>query len=144
MENYIFLSLGLVLLLVSGNYLVDGAVSLARHFKISTLVVGVVVVSFGTSAPELFVSLQAALNGHSDISIGNVIGSNISNITLVLGLTALLFPIIVVRKAIRFDYPILIAASFLLYFFLFDGDLVQWEAIIFILSLTIYLTCIKA
>ena len=91
--NYIYLILGLSLLAMGGEFLVRGSVSLALRLKISTLVVGMTVVSFATSAPELLVSLDAALSGYPDISLGNVIGSNISNIGLVLGLTALIFPL---------------------------------------------------
>ena len=91
--DYIYLVLGLFLLAMGGEFLVKGSVSLALRLKISTLVVGMTVVSFATSAPELLVSLDAALGGYPDISLGNVIGSNISNIGLVLGFTALIFPL---------------------------------------------------
>ena len=79
-KTIIFLILGLILLLVSGKYLVESSVAIARHFKIPTIIIGLTIVSFGTSAPELLVSLQAALQGHPEMAIGNVIGSNISNI----------------------------------------------------------------
>jgi cation:H+ antiporter len=137
--DYIILLGGIALLLASGNYLVEGSVSLARHFKVSTLVIGVVIVSFGTSAPELLVSLQAAIRGHADISIGNVIGSNISNIALVLGLTAMMFPILISKKVMRLDYPFLILTSFLLLYFLIDGELLLYEGIILFLLLISYL-----
>ncbi len=137
--DYLILLAGISLLLASGNFLVDGSVSLARHFKVSTLVIGVIIVSFGTSAPELLVSLQAALRGHADISIGNVIGSNISNIALVLGITALMFPIIVSKKIMRLDYPFLIFSSFLLLYFLSDGKLLAYEGIILFILLIVYL-----
>ncbi len=127
---YVWLILGLVLLIVSGEFLVKGAVSLAYKYHISTLVVGMTIVSFGTSAPELLVSVNAALSGHPDISIGNVIGSNIANIALVLGLTALIFPIAVDRNSIRTDWPMMMFSTLLLYLFLADLELVWWEGLI--------------
>ena len=85
--EYLYLILGLIVLVVGGEILVKGAVSIAYRYKLSPLVVGMTIVSFGTSAPELLVSVQAALEGHPQISIGNIIGSNISNLALVLGIT---------------------------------------------------------
>ena len=99
--DYIYLILGLFLLAIGGEFLVKGSVSLALRLKISTLVVGITVVSFATSAPELLVSLDAALSGYPDVSLGNVIGSNISNIGLVLGFTALIFPLKSLMKLIK-------------------------------------------
>jgi Ca2+/Na+ antiporter len=87
-----------LLLVISGDYLVRGGVSVASKLKISTLVIGMTVVAFGTSAPELLVSLQAALLGNPEISIGNVVGSNIANIGLILGLTAVVYPLVVSSK----------------------------------------------
>ena len=91
MSPLILLLLGFILLFFGGELLVRGAVSLALKIKISTLVVGMTVVSFATSAPELFVSLHAIFEGSSNIALGNAIGSNIANITLVLGVTAIIF-----------------------------------------------------
>ncbi len=137
--DYLILLAGMTLLLLSGNYLVEGSISIARRLKLSTLVIGVVIVSFGTSAPELLVSVQAALRGHADISVGNVIGSNISNIALVLGVTALLFPIMVSKKAMRLDYPFLIISSFLLLYFLSDRRISRPEGIILFSLLLVYI-----
>lgn len=132
--EYLFLLLGLAVLSISGNYLVDGSVSLARHLNISTLVVGIVVVSFGTSAPELVVSIQGAVDGHPDIAIGNVVGSNIANIALVLGLTAIILPIPVRSTSIKFDWPVMMASSIILYLFMLNLSIERWEgAILFIL-----------
>lgn len=130
--DYIFLLTGFLLLLLSGDFLVRGSVSLAGHFKVSKLVIGVVVVSFGTSAPELVVSLDAALKGHPDIAIGNVIGSNIANIALVLGLTAIILPIKVKKKAIHFDWAVMMGISILLFVFSLNFELQFYEGIIFI------------
>ncbi len=137
--EYLILIAGFLVLAVSGNYLIEGSVSLARHLKISTLVVGVVVVSFGTSAPELIVSLQAALNGHPDIAIGNVIGSNISNIALVLGITALLLPIPVKSNSIKIDWPVMMLSSILLYVFILNYIIERWEGAILITSIIVFI-----
>ena len=111
---YLLFTLGFIILLVSGRYIVSSGVSLARKLNISALVVGVVVISLGTSAPEFFVSLRAALDGHPNISIGNVIGSNISNIGLVLGLTALVFPLAVKSTSIKLNWPVMMLSGILL------------------------------
>lgn len=137
--DYIFLVAGFVLLMLSGDFLVKGSVSLAGHFKVSKLVIGVVVVSFGTSAPELVVSLDAALKGHPDIAIGNVIGSNIANIALVLGLTAIILPIKVKKKAIHFDWAFMMLVSILLYLFCLNLQIQFVEGLIFIIILLSYI-----
>ena len=90
--SYFLLLIGLVTLIAGGEFLVRGAVGVAQKFRLSSLVIGMTVVSFGTSAPELIVSIKAALYGSSEIAMGNVIGSNIANIALVLGITVLIFP----------------------------------------------------
>tara|TARA_B100000768_G_C11237849_1_gene358068 strand:+ start:215 stop:1171 length:957 start_codon:yes stop_codon:yes gene_type:complete len=105
------LLLGLILLFFGGELLVRGSVDLALKMRISTLVVGMTVVSFATSAPELFVSLQAVLNGSNDIAFGNVIGSNIANITLVLGFTALIFRVKISEQTAILNYPFLLFSS---------------------------------
>ncbi|MGQ1911182.1 calcium/sodium antiporter [Marinifilum sp. RC60d5] len=133
--DYLFLIIGFIVLLYSGDLLVKGGVALSSHFKISTLVVGVTVVSFGTSAPELFVSLDAALSGSPDISIGNIVGSNISNIALVLGFTAILLPLPVRSNSIKFDWPVMMGASALFYIFILNNKLETYEGIIFVLLL---------
>jgi len=134
--EYIQLLGGLLLLFFSGDYLVRGGVSLARIFKISPLVIGVTVVAFGTSAPELIVSVNAALTGHPEISIGNVIGSNIANIGLVLGLTSMVLALPVQSDSIRFDWPVMMLASVIFYFSLADGIVGAWEGISFLLILS--------
>jgi cation:H+ antiporter len=121
MSPTIALLLGLLLLFFGGELLVRGSVSLALKMRISTLVVGMTVVSFATSAPELFVSLQAVLNGSNDIAFGNIIGSNIANITLVLGVTALIFRVKISEQTATLNYPFLLLASLIfggvLYYF---------------------------
>lgn len=136
--DYLYLFGGLIVLLLSGDFLVRGGVSLAGHFKVSTLVVGLTVVSLGTSAPELMVSLKAVLNGQSDISTGTVIGSNISNIALVLGLTALVLPISVNKRTTLFDWPIMFGATLIFFVFILNKSLDRIEGLLFVLLLAAY------
>lgn len=113
---YIALSMlimGLILLLVGANYLVDSSVALAQRAKISNFVIGLTIVGMGTSAPELFVSISAALNGSGDVALGNVIGSNICNVLLILGITATIFPFAIERTTYRRDIPFAILATLL-------------------------------
>ncbi len=137
--DYLYLFIGFVILLYSGDLLVKGGVALSSHFKVSTLVVGVTVVSFGTSAPELFVSLDAALHGSPDIAIGNVIGSNIANIALVLGFTAILMPLPVRSNSIKFDWPFMMGASILFYLFILNQQLEYYEGIILVFLLIVFM-----
>lgn len=123
---------GLVLLLAGGHYLVAGGVSLARHFNISTLVVGITVIAFGTSAPELIVGVKANFQGHPDITLGNVIGSNIANIGLVLGLSALVLPIVIKEGTLYRDWLIMLACYALLCVFFMDGQIVRWEGFLLV------------
>tara|TARA_B110000046_G_scaffold32429_1_gene34753 strand:- start:18944 stop:19891 length:948 start_codon:yes stop_codon:yes gene_type:complete len=136
--EYFWLFLGLIALVLGGEFLVRGAVSIALKAKISPLVVGMTVVSFGTSAPELLVSLSAVFGGHPDVSVGAVVGSNISNIGLVLGITVLIFPIVVNRDILRIDWPLMILATFLFYFFAMNGELSWWEGVVLISILALF------
>lgn len=115
--------LGLVFLVVGANVLVRGASNLALSFGISPLVVGLTVVAFGTSAPEIAVSVGAVLGGTTDIAIGNVVGSNIFNVLFILGLSALITPLVVNLQLIRQEVPIMIGASVLLLLLSLDGAL---------------------
>lgn len=133
--DIIILVVGLATLVGGGEFLIKGSVSLARYFSISPLVIGMTVVAFGTSAPELIVSVKAALSGSSEIAIGNVVGSNIANLGLVLGLTALIFPLIIDRQSLIVDWPMMIFASGLFYLFMLDGTIERWEGFILFLSL---------
>lgn len=137
--DYIFLLAGFILLMLSGDFLVKGSVSLSGHFKVSKLVIGVVIVSFGTSAPELVVSLDAAIKGHPDIAIGNVIGSNIANIALVLGLTAIILPVKVKKKAIHFDWAVMMFVTLLFFAFSLNRKLQFFEGLIFLTILGVYI-----
>ncbi|MDR5589617.1 calcium/sodium antiporter [Christiangramia sp. SM2212] len=120
--SIVFLLIGFVLLVIGGEFLVRSSVALSLKLNISRMVIGLTVVSFATSAPELLVSLQAAIEGFSDISLGNVIGSNIANIGLVLGLTALVSPLLVDRDFYRINWPVMMVFSIVLYFFLMSNN----------------------
>lgn len=137
--DYIYLIIGLLFLAFGGEFLVKGSVSLALRLKISTLVVGMTVVSFATSAPELLVSLNAALGGSPDISLGNIIGSNIANIGLVLGVTALIFPLNVTNATYKTNYPMLLVTSlvFVLLLFFFEA-ITFWMGLVFVISLLLF------
>lgn len=129
---------GITLLVLSGKYLVKGGVEITKYFNISKLVVGMTVVALGTSAPELLVSLQAALKGAPEISLGNVIGSNIANIALVLAATIIILPMPVKKQTIKIDWPIMMIAFIMLFFFMLDNKLSLTEGIIFVVALIIY------
>lgn len=126
---YFLLGLGLFILLLGGKFLVDGASSIALKLGMSAGLIGLTVVAFGTSAPELLVSVNAALKGNSDISIGNVVGSNISNLALVLGLSGLVYPILIRRSHIRFDYAMMVFVTLVFYFLSLDLFLSFWEGV---------------
>jgi cation:H+ antiporter len=119
--SFLFIIIGLTLLVVGGEFLVRSSVALSFKLNISKMVIGLTVVSFATSAPELLVSLQAALNGFSDIALGNVIGSNIANIALVLGITAIISPLVIDRDFYKFNWPVMMLFSIALYFLLSSG-----------------------
>ncbi|WP_106475714.1 calcium/sodium antiporter [Phytohalomonas tamaricis] len=121
--TFVYLIAGLVLLVGGAEVLVRGAAKLAARFGISPLVIGLTVVAFGTSAPETAVSVQAAFNGSGDLAVGNVVGSNIANVLFILGLTALVAPLVVSRQLIRLDVPILIVACLVTFALAWNGAL---------------------
>lgn len=138
--SIVFIFLGLLLLVVGGEFLVRASVGLSFKLKMSKMVIGLTVVSFATSAPELLVSVQAALNGFSDISLGNVIGSNIANIGLVLGITALIAPLAIDKDFYKFNWPVMMVLSFILYFVLQSGkEISRLEGIGLLALLFVYL-----
>ncbi len=116
--NLLLIIIGVLALVAGGELLVRGAVKIALRFHISTLVVGMTIVSFGTSAPELLVSLEAMFAGHPGIAIGNVVGSNIANIALVLGVTSLIFPIEVSKNSYKVDWPVLMLSTLMVFGFM--------------------------
>lgn len=130
---------GLAGLVLGGDWLVDGASDVARRFKMSPMVIGLTIVAFGTSAPELIVSIQASLGGNPGIALGNVVGSNIANIALILGVTALLCPIPVKGATIKIDTPFLVFATVALtlisYFF---GTITRIEGLVALLMLILF------
>lgn len=138
--SVLFIILGFVLLVVGGEFLVRSSVAISLKLNLSRMVIGLTVVSFATSAPELLVSLQAALNGFSDISLGNVIGSNIANIGLVLGITAMISPLMIDREFYRFNWPIMMLFSLALFYFLSTEEVLSRpEGIILVVAIVLYL-----
>lgn len=128
---------GLGLLVRGADQFVDGAAATAHHLGISTLIIGMVVVGFGTSAPELLVSGTAAMQGNGDLALGNALGSNIANITLVLGATALILPLTVRPATLRREYPLLLGATAITWLLIRDGVLSPVDSIVLVTLLTI-------
>jgi K+-dependent Na+/Ca+ exchanger related-protein len=131
---------GFVLLFFGGDWLVEGGVALARRFRISPLVIGMTIVAFGTSAPELLVSLISAIKGSAGIAIGNVVGSNIANIGLILGLTALICPIETDNSKVIRHGSIMIVASLLLIVFALNSGITRIEGLILFACLILFTT----
>lgn len=125
---------GLVLLMLGAEGFVQGASSLARRVGLSPLLIGLTVVAYGTSAPELVVSLRAAIGGTPDLALGNIVGSNISNVGLILGATAVLCPIRGQSQAVRLDVPIMIGVSALLLGLLWDGVIGRTNGVVLVLG----------
>ena len=125
---------GLVLLVGGAEAFVRGASRLAIAVRISPLVVGLTVVSFGTSAPELAVSMESALTGHADFAVGNVIGSNIANVLLILGIAAVMAPLVVAQKLIRLEVPLMIGASVAMLLVGLDGTIGLIEGVTLVLA----------
>lgn len=125
--SFLVLIAGLVLLLLAGDYLVKGAVGLAEQFGISPLAIGLTIVAFGTSAPELFISVEAAIGGSAGISIGNVVGSNIANVLLVIGLPALFGPVVANEHGIRRNSFVMVVLTLVFLAMLHDGMISRFE-----------------
>lgn len=142
MENIGYVIFGLILLVAGGEFLVRASVGLSFKLNISKMIIGLTVVSFATSAPELLVSINAALNDSPAIAINNVIGSNIANIGLVLGITAIIGPIAVNNTFYKLTWPVLMLFSILIYYFLWNGEanvLTQLEGVILFIGLIAFL-----
>ena len=137
-QNIFYLFCGLFVLVLGGDFLVKGSTNIALRMRISPLVVGLTIVAFGTSAPELLVSINAALSGSPDLTMGNVIGSNICNLALVLGVAAIIRPIRVNSDSIKIDWPMTMGSSVLLYFLVREGLLKSFEGVLFIALLISY------
>lgn len=133
--NIVFIILGFLLLIKGGDWLVEGAVSIAKRAKLSPMVIGITIIGFGTSTPELLVSMQAALAGSPGLSIGNVVGSNIANIALILGVTALITPCITKKSTLYIDMPVTMLSCFLLLGVGMSGTISRTAGIIGVLML---------
>lgn len=134
----VFLLIGFVLLVFAADYLVKGAANIATAVGISPLVVGLTVVAFGTSAPELAVSVASAYKDQADLAVGNVIGSNIFNILVILGISAMIIPLAVNRQLIKFDVPVMIFLSVLLFVLSLDGEVSRWDGVILFSMAVVY------
>lgn len=129
---------GLIFLVIGAEALVRGASSLAVTFGVSPLVIGLTVVAFGTSSPELAVSVKAALSNQASIALGNVVGSNIFNVLFILGLSALIVPLVVAQQLIRFDVPLMIILSVVVLIFSLDQNISRTDGIILVVGLVAY------
>ena len=125
--------LGLVVLVWSADKFVDGAVGIAKFCGMSTLLIGMVIVGFGTSAPEMVVSALSAMQGNPELALGNAYGSNIANIALILGVTAVIMPVLVKRDALKRDLPVLLVVTALTIGLLLDGDVSRMDGVILLL-----------
>ncbi|WP_209404393.1 calcium/sodium antiporter [Pseudozobellia sp. WGM2] len=140
MQNILYIILGLTLLIAGGNWLLKSAVALSIRLNIPKIVIGMTVVSFATSAPELIVSIKSALDGFPDLTLGNVVGSNIANLGLVLGVTVILGSIDVNKSFYTTDWPVMMLASLVFFGFIyFDGVLSFYEGVIMVVFLILFL-----
>ncbi|GGW27412.1 calcium/sodium antiporter [Arenibacter certesii] len=140
MQDILFIIGGLVLLILGGNWLLKAAVAMSLRLNIPKIVIGMTVVSFATSAPELIVSINAALEGFPDLALGNVVGSNIANLGLVLGITIILSNIDVNRSFYVTDWPVMMFASALFFGFIyFDGEIQRYEGLAMMVLLFLFL-----
>lgn len=130
--------IGLIILILGAELLVRGASRLAVGFGISPLVVGLTVVAFGTSSPELAVSIGAAVSGQADIALGNVVGSNIANVLLILGISAVITPLVVTQKLVRREVPLMIGVSMLLLLLGLDGTIGRLEGLLLFAGIVAY------
>ncbi len=134
----IYIIFGFLFLFTGGEFLVRGAIKIAKDLNLSKVIIGVTIVAYGTSAPEVFITLQAALKGLNDIAIGNIIGSNIANIFLVLGITALISPIKIPSILFKFDLKYLLISAIALLLFIFTYQIARLKAIILLFILIVY------
>lgn len=132
--DVLWIAIGLAGLFFGGNWLVKGAARLAQTLGVSPIVIGLTIVAYGTSTPELLVSLQAALGGNADISMGNVVGSNIANIGLIIGVSALIFPMVVQLQFLKREVPIMIGVSVLFFLLAQDGSIGSLDGLIFVIG----------
>ena len=133
----VLLLIGLVMLCFGGNWLVSGGVSIAKKFRISNLVIGMTIVAYGTSTPELAASIAAA-GDHSAIILGNIVGSNIANVGMVIGVAAILVPLAVQKSVLRKEIPIMLGVSALLVLLSIDGEISQYDGALLLIGLGIF------
>jgi len=133
--NAVLTIVGLVMLCFGGNWLVSGGVSIAKKLRISQMVIGLTIVAYGTSTPELAASMAAAVGLHTDLILGNVVGSNISNIGMVIGISAIISPLVVSKATTRKEVPIMIGVMLLLVAISVDGEISQYDGILLIAGL---------
>ena len=133
----VLLLIGLVMLCFGGNWLVSGGVNIAKKFRISNLVIGMTIVAYGTSTPELAASIAAA-GDHSAIILGNIVGSNIANVGMVIGVAAILVPLVVQKSVLRKEIPIMLGVSALLVLLSIDGEISQYDGVILLVGLGIF------
>ena len=133
--NALLTVVGLAMLCFGGNWLVSGGVSIAKKLRISQMVIGLTVVAYGTSTPELAASITAAVGLHTDLILGNIVGSNISNIGMVIGISAIISPLLVSKATTRKEVPIMIGVMLLLVAISVDGEISQYDGILLIAGL---------
>ena len=145
LTSFVFLLIGIVLLYYGADWIVKSGVHIASQFQIPHFVIGLTLVAFGTSLPELVVSLKAALDGYSGIAIGNIVGSNIANVGLVLGISSTIFPIFIQFKLIKREIGIYFIVCCILVLFMLDYRISQWEGLVLFLGIIVYtFWCIKS
>ena len=133
----VLLVIGLVMLCFGGNWLVSGGVGIAKKFRISNLVIGMTIVAYGTSTPELAASIAAA-GDHSAIILGNIVGSNIANVGMVIGVAAILVPLVVRKSVLRKEIPIMLGVSMLLVLISVDGEISQYDGVLLLIGLGVF------
>ena len=137
--NYLLIIIGAVLVLWGADRLTDGATSLAHRMNIPQIVIGLTVVAMGTSMPEFFVSLMSAVKGTSDMAVGNIIGSNLFNTLMIVGISALVAPMIISRSTVRKDIPFALVASIALLAFCLDGEVSRFDAFLLFVGFLIFI-----
>ena len=136
--NFLLVAVGLITLYFGAEWLVKGSIAISNNLGVSQLVIGITVVAFGTSTPEFAVSISSAMQGLSDVALGNVVGSNIVNIGAILGLSAIISPIIVSKSIIRKEVPIMIGISFLLLAIILDGKIDFVDGVLLVIGIIIF------
>lgn len=136
--NLLFVSVGITMLYFGANWFVDGSVTIAKKLRISQIIIGLTIVAFGTSAPELAVNVSAALDGISDVVMGNIVGSNLLNIGLIIGISAIISPLLVKKTTIKKEVPIMIGASVILILMSIDGILSLFDGIILVAGVLLF------